>query len=183
MDDRVNDMPYAEGSRQGGFIYSTSPEADQLGEGESKAGTIEEITLTGQRVSRLRAYGSITYAGFKSLIYADLDPDDMRVTAALDWIRRNYTLSENPGIGTEGQYYYYLTFARAMDAWGASEITLLNNDDSEGESRDWANDLIEALSELQNDDGSFRSVDDRWMENNPVLITAYALIALGHAVD
>jgi squalene-hopene/tetraprenyl-beta-curcumene cyclase len=48
--------------------------------------------------------------------------------------------------------------------------------------RDWANDLIDRLAELQNEDGSFRSVDDRWMESNPVLITAYGLIALEHAV-
>jgi hypothetical protein len=35
---------------------------------------------------------------------------------------------------------------------------------------------------LQEPDGSFKSVDDRWMENDPVLITAYSLIALGEAV-
>ena len=49
--------------------------------------------------------------------------------------------------------------------------------------RDWANDLIAKMGELQNEDGSFRSIDDRWMENNPVLITAYSLIALQHAIN
>jgi hypothetical protein len=37
------------------------------------------------------------------------------------------------------------------------------------------------LITLQQDDGSFRSVDDRWMEDNLVLITAYALNALSDA--
>ena len=42
-------------------------------------------------------------------------------------------------------------------------------------------DLVDALAKLQNDDGSFKTTKDRWMENNPVLITAYSLLALQHA--
>ena len=185
MSDRVNDRDYAEGSSQGGFIYSTSPngEPQNIGVGESKAGMIEEVTPDGERISRLRAYGSMTYAGFKSYIFADLDRDDERVRLAYDWIRRHYTLEENPGIGTDGYYYYLVTFARALDAWGATTLTPIGPDGAPGEPRDWANDLIDRLGELQNGDGSFRSVDDRWMEGNPVLITAYALLALQHAID
>lgn len=179
MHEAVNDMPYAAGSTQGGFIYSTGPEGDQAGDGESKAGMIEELAADGTNVSRLRAYGSMTYAGFKSYAYAQLPRDDERVRAARDWIARNYTLAENPGLGAEGQYYYYLVFARAMDVWGEELITI---ETPEGEQdRDWANDLIDQLAALQNEDGSFRPVDDRWMEGNPVLITAYSLIALQQA--
>jgi len=184
MLDSVNDLSFADGSSQGGFIYATSPDGKQenLGVGESKAGTIEETMSDGSVASRLRAYGSMTYAGFKGYIYADLSRDDPRVRAAFDWVRRNYTLKENPGVGTDGQYYYYVTFARALRAWGTTTITTLDSKGNAGETRDWANDIIDQLATLQNDDGSFRSVDDRWMENNPVLITAYALIALQEAV-
>ena len=182
MLDAVNDMPYADGSRQGGFIYSTSLDKEHVGQGESKAGTIEETLDDGTRVSRLRAYGSMTYAGFKSYAYAELSPDDPRVTAAFDWIRRNYTLEENPGVGLDGYYYYLMTFARALHSRGEPTIEIILEDGST-ETHNWANDLIDRLTELQNDDGSFRSLDDRWMENNPVLITAYALIALQHAAD
>jgi squalene-hopene/tetraprenyl-beta-curcumene cyclase len=183
MDEDINDMPYAEGSDQGGFIYATSPNKDNIGVGESKAGTIEETLTDGSTGSRLRAYGSITYAGFKSYVFADLDRDDPRVEAAYDWIRRNYTLEENPGIGYDGFYYYLVTFSRAMDAWGLPSIQTVNDDGSTAESRDWANDLIDRLAELQNEDGSFRVVDDRWMEDNEVLITSYALLALQHAIN
>ena len=176
MDDRVNDMPYAEGSRQGGFIYATGPEGDQPGVGETKAGAIEEVTPDGRRVSRLRCYGSMTYAGFKSYIYANLDRDDPRVRLAYDWIKSHYTLAENPGVGMQGLYYYLVTFSRALDAWGLPTI------ETDAGSRDWANDLIDRLGGLQNPDGSFRSVHQRWMEGEPVLITAYALIALQHAI-
>lgn len=183
MMDDVNDMPYADGSKQGGFIYATSLDKDNVGSGESKGEPIEETLDDGTKVSRLRAYGSMTYAGFKSYIYAQLQRDDTRVSSALGWIKRNYTLDENPGAGSDGQYYYYLTFARALDAWGEPTIQTLKPDGSTGDERLWAKDLINKLAELQNADGSFKSVDDRWMENNPVLITAYSLIALGHALD
>jgi hypothetical protein len=122
--------------------------------------------------SRLRAYGSMTYAGFKSYLYAGLTKDDPRVTAAKRWIAANYTLSENPGVGTDGQYYYYVMFAKAMAASGDASVL------TPGGARDWRVDLINQLATLQNEDGSFRSVDDRWMESDPVLITAYSLNAL-----
>ena len=47
--------------------------------------------------------------------------------------------------------------------------------------RNWRADLVAKLATLQDADGSFRSVDDRWLEDNKVLITAYALRALQHA--
>lgn len=206
MVDEVNDMPYASGTNQGGFIYATSVNRDQVGSGQSMVqgpdSLVIETTDDGTRVSTLRAYGSMTYAGFKSMLYADLDRADPRVEAAYDWIRRNYSLQENPQLGNEGLYYFFLTFSRAMDAWGeqyisplipAGETWPVVNDATasgehpggfvEGETRDWQNDLVARLAVLQNDDGSFRSVHERWMENNPVLITAYALIALQHAVE
>jgi len=182
MDGRINEMPYAEDSRQGGFIYATSPNGEEMGVGESKAGTIEETLSDGRTASRLRAYGSMTYAGFKSYLYAELPADDLRVTQAYKWIGEHYTLKENPGIGTDGYYYFILTFARALDAFGRPTLEVVAEDRSTREAN-WANDLIDQLATLQNEDGSFRSVDDRWMEDNPVLITAYTLIALGEVLD
>lgn len=184
MLDSVNDMAYADGSEQGGFIYATAQDRANPGSGSSAAGMIEETMDDGTGVSRLRCYGSMTYAGFKSYLYANLPKHDPRVAAAYDWIRANYTLAENPGCGTDGLYYYLVTFARALDALGEPTIQVLP---AAGETNrttiphDWANDLVDRLAELQNPDGSFRPVDDRWMENNPVLITAYSVLALQHA--
>ena len=185
MQGDINEMPYAAGSSQGGFIYSTSVNQDQIGVGQvmipAPNDTIDETLSDGTRASRLRAYGSMTYMGFKSLIYADLSRDDPRVRAAFGWIRRNYALAENPGLGADGLYYFYLTFARAMTAWGEPTITPILADGSEGDPRAWAADLVETLAALQEPDGSFKPRGERWMENNKVLITAYALIALRHA--
>lgn len=182
MLDEVNDQPYADGSTQGGFIYATGPEGNQQGIGESKAGTIQEV-VGGERFTRLRCYGSMTYAGFKSYLYADLNRDDIRVRSALDWIRRHYTLEENPGVGMQGYYYYLVTFSRALHAWGEAEVTTLNADGSVGTSHNWANDLIDRLASLQRADGSFINTEDRWMEGNPTLVTAYALVAVQYALD
>jgi hypothetical protein len=149
-------------------------------EGKPTAKVVATAVQAWQGVSRLRAYGSMSYAGFKSLVYAKLPRDDARVSAAYDWIRHNYSLAENPGLGKDGVYYYYLTFARAMAAWGEPMVEVVRADGSK-ESRDWAMDLIDTLAALQNPDGSFKSIDERWMEGNPVLITAYAVLALEHA--
>jgi squalene-hopene/tetraprenyl-beta-curcumene cyclase len=183
----VNDMEFAKGSKQGGFVYATVPNAESVEgpAGESMAtDKVEETLDDGTKVSRLRAYGSMTYTGFKSYLYADLPKDDIRVRAAYDWIRRNYNIKENPGVGNNGLYYYYVTMSRALAAWGEPTIKTLPSPGAHEDSgtHDWANDLIDHLATLQNEDGSFKSVDERWMENNPVLITAYAGITLGEAM-
>ena len=183
MDGRINEMDYAEGSRQGGFIYATVPNAESIDSvpGQSQAGTMTEVLADGTRATRLRAYGSMTYAGFKSLIYADLSRDDPRVQAARRWLSEHYTLEENPGLGDQGLYYYYLVMGRALDAFGESAFPV-EGEDGETERRRWADDLIDRLAELQRPDGSFEVRHPRWMEDNEVLITAYGLIALQHAL-
>jgi squalene-hopene/tetraprenyl-beta-curcumene cyclase len=183
MLDSVNDMPYADRSKQGGFVYATVPDAQSVDgrAGQSMAGEIEETMDDGTKVSRLRCYGSMTYAGFKSYLYAALARDDVRVKAAYDWIRRNYTVKENPGMGTEGVYYYYVTMARALAAWGSPTIDAIGTDGKTTTTHAWADELIDHLATLQNEDGSFKSVGKRWMEDKPVLITAYAMIALNEA--
>jgi hypothetical protein len=132
-----------------------------------------DISKAGQPEGRKgwRSYGSMTYAMFKSFISAGAKPDDPAIQGALTWIEKNYTLDENPGIGADGQYYYYRLFAKALDAWG---------EDSVGGHR-WADELADKLVALQNEDGSWVNPKDRWHEGDPALVTAYALDALSIA--
>ncbi|MEM1166467.1 MAG: prenyltransferase/squalene oxidase repeat-containing protein [Planctomycetota bacterium] len=267
----INDMPYAEGSTQGGFIYSTSPDRERVGKGESKAGMITESLSDGSSGSRLRSYGSMTYAGFKSMIYADLTHGCSRLRAAYQWLLDHFTLDENPGIGLDGYYYYLMTASRALNAVSTIDSSYsghqplrvgmepwffegyvnsthgqgMSTDDAEehvirirmhresvprnvtpesghelivvtrqsprsagrayGKLEDgsivvwcprcqnhspvsvyrrvpWADSLITKLMALQTDSGAFPSLDDRWMEDNPTLITAYSLLAARHAI-
>lgn len=178
--------PTADGKRAGAFEVRAelaNPADLEALLREALGANVESIRVEAvaawRGVSRLRAYGSMTYAGFKSYIYADLARTDPRVTAALGWISRNYTLDENPGVGSDGLYYYFVTFARALSAWGTDTIEVRTP--SGVERREWARDLVAKLGTLQGTNGAFTPVDDRWMENDPVLITAYALIALQRA--
>ncbi len=177
----INDQTYAKGSSQGGFIYATASNDKTVGQGQSQAGTIEETLTSGETVSMLRAYGSVSYAGFKSYLYAGLKKDDPRVTAVLDFVRRNYTLNENPKFGSDGQFYYYVMFARALSAARIDTVEAIGSDGN-ATPHNWRADLINQLATMQNDDGSFKSVNKRWMEDNQVLITAYALLAAEHAL-
>ncbi len=121
----------------------------------------------------IRSTAGMTYAGLKSMVYAGLKPDDVRVKAALAYIAKNYTLDENPGGGQRGLYYYYLMFARAMAALGKPTFT-----DSEGKVHDWKAELTAALAKRQDPTGAWVNKDDRFMEGDPNIVTSYALMAL-----
>ena len=121
----------------------------------------------------LRSYGSMTYAFLKCMIYADVKRDDPRVQAAVGWIRKNYTLDENPGVGQQGLFYYYHTMAKALKA--VAEPALV---DDKGVSHDWRADLTKKTLSLQSPDGSWSNKNDRWFESDPVLVTAYSVLTL-----
>ncbi len=119
----------------------------------------------------------MTYAGFKSYIYAKLDRNDPRVQAAFKWIQEHYTLDTNPNMPGEqslqGLYYFYQVFAQALAAWGEPTIT-----DAQGKVHNWREDLVRKLVSLQNKDGSWINTADRWYESNPALVSAYSVLAL-----
>lgn len=156
-----NTTDFAAKINDGGFYYT--PAAG----GTSQAGKTED--------GGLRSYGSMTYAGLKSMVYAGLEPDDPRVKAALDWISKNYTLKENPGMGQQGLYYFYHTFAKTLSVLGKPTLT-----DDKGKTHVWRKDLVQKLDELQRENGSWLNPADRWYEGDPNLVTGYALMALSH---
>jgi squalene-hopene/tetraprenyl-beta-curcumene cyclase len=145
----------------GGFYYTAAAG------GTSQAGDLPN--------GGLRSYGSMTYAGLKSMIYAGLGPDDQRVKAALAWLSKNYDVSQNPGMGNTGLYYYYHTFAKALDAAGKDSFT-----GSDGAAHNWRAELVDELAKRQNDDGSWVNEATRWLEGDPNLVTAYSLLALSY---
>ena len=170
----TNDQSWA--GNDGGFVYGPGVN----GFGDSNAG--EYVDASGKRL--LRSYGSMTYAGLKSMILAGLSKDDPRVKAATAWIRDNWTLDENPGMSAAGPdaadsglYYYYHTLARALAANGERTLTL-----ADGTTVDWRTALIHKVGALQRPDGSWAG-EKRWMESNPVLATSYVVQALTEARD
>ena len=148
----------------GGIVYSTSEDAGNIGVPQSMAnpGQQDPSVDEGDRrpVSGLRGYGSMTYAGFKSFLYAGLTREDPRVAAALGWIRSNHALDRNPGmpdgLDQQGLYYFYLVYGQALNAYGEPTLTL-----ADGESLDWRNALAAVLAERQRPDGSWSNEADR----------------------
>jgi squalene-hopene/tetraprenyl-beta-curcumene cyclase len=165
-----NNQPWA--GNDGGFIYSTTEG------GVSFAG--EYTGPDGKKM--LRSYGSMTYAGLKSMIYAGLTKDDPRVKSAWDWITKNWTWDENPGlkyaqgnVAESGIFYYFHTASRALRAYGEPVVT-----DAQGKQHDWRRELIDKLASMQKPDGSWAG-ESKWMENNPTLATAFAVLTLQEA--
>ena len=130
------------------------------------------MTNSNGRVA-LRSYGSISYAGLLSYLYCDLRRDDPRVRAVFDWLRQNYTLDENPGMGPQGLFFYFNTMSKALSIYGVDELSLSN-----GQKANWRRDLAMKLINLQQRDGSWENSNGRWWEKDPALVTSYSLLTL-----
>jgi squalene-hopene/tetraprenyl-beta-curcumene cyclase len=162
-----NDQKWAGKIDDGSFIYSAA------GGGQTK--TQDKPSDNGG----LPGYGSMTYAGIKSLIYCGVSRDDPRIKKALEWIRKNYTVDVNPGMPEVrahwGLYYYYHTMAKCLDTLGAEVV-----EDAGGKKHDWRADITAALARRQREDGSWRNDNAHWMEGDPNIVTGYALMALSY---
>lgn len=164
----IDGVSYVPGNDGGGAYYP----------GNSFAGY--DSLPDGRKIAR--SYGSMTYALLRGYLFSGVPKDDPRMKAAFDWIRANFTVHDNPGFdkregpqaSMQGYFYYLLTMAKALDAFGEENISL-----SDGTKLRWREVLREKLLSLQKPDGSWvNEFAPRWYEGNPVLCTAYAMAAL-----
>jgi squalene-hopene/tetraprenyl-beta-curcumene cyclase len=156
-----NTTGFAAKNPDGGFYYSAA------------SGGLSEAGKTPS--GGLRSYGSMTYSGLKSMIYAGVGPDDPRVKAAFAWIQKYYDLKSNPGMGSNGLYYYYQVFGKALDAMGVVQVA-----DAGGAKHDWRRELRDELIRRQQPNGSWVNDNPRWLEGEPSLVTGYALLSLSY---
>ncbi len=161
LESEHNTAPFAAKNPDGGFYYTCAAG------GQSQAGETAD--------GGLRSYASMTYAGLKSMIFAGVGPDDPRVKAAYEWARQHYDLASNPGMGDAGLYYYYHTFAKALDAMKVDVVR-----DADGKDHNWREELVAELARRQQEDGSWVNNNSRWLEGDPNLVSAYALLALSY---
>jgi squalene-hopene/tetraprenyl-beta-curcumene cyclase len=149
----TNDQAWAK--NDGGFIYY--PGYSQAGETAS--------------------YGAATYAGLMSYSWANVKKTDTRVQQVLKWVRDNYTVDENPGLGQKTVYYYYMVFAKALQAVGEPIIT-----DSKGRRHNWREDLGRKLVALQHPEGFWVNTDKTELQDDPILVTAFTMMAIEAAL-
>lgn len=158
------DQPWGSKINDGSFIYTAS--------GETRGDPGNEGARPG--------YGSMTYAGIKCLLLCGIGRDDLRLKKALEWIGKNYTVDINPGMpegsGARGYYYYLAVQAKCLSTLG-DEIFV----DANGKKHEWRKDISTALLNRQKKNGSWANDIENWMEGNPDLCTAYALMTLSYA--
>jgi squalene-hopene/tetraprenyl-beta-curcumene cyclase len=163
----TNDRPWAKLINDGSFIYSAA------------TGGVTKVVDQALDDGSLPGYGSMTYAGVKSMIYCGVAKDDPRIKKAYEWIQHNYSVDKNAGMPETrsqwGLYYYYNTMAKSLDALGIDHVV-----DAKGVKHDWRKDITEALAKRQHADGSFSNSAANWMEADANLVTGYALMALSY---
>src|ERR1051325_2805250 len=158
----INKAPWvsSDPKDRGGFVYD--PETSKAGYSTNADGRVA-----------LRSYGSISYAGLLSYIYADVKKSDPRVQAVMDWLRVNYSLEENPEMGAQGYFYYLHLMTKALHAAQVETLEV------KGEQKlDWRREVAMRLINLQKSDGSWQNDNGRWWEKDPNLVTAYSVMAL-----
>jgi hypothetical protein len=123
-----------------------------------------------------RSYGSATCDGLRALAFAGVEPADKRFAAALKWLVDRPSLAEVPGfedLPPENDwkaglaFYYYASLAGAI-AWFPPR---------EAKTRREA--LSAKIVKVQRDDGSWQNDSSRMREDDPLIATCLALIALG----
>jgi squalene-hopene/tetraprenyl-beta-curcumene cyclase len=113
-------------------------------------------------------WGSLTYGAYKSLRYAGLPPDDERLRAAAAWLDRHFTVRANPGLDEGGLYYYLYMLASAQLVHGGRE----------GLVDGWRSVVVQGLLTRQRSGGEWQNHRPLWLEQDPHLCTAYALLTL-----
>lgn len=127
-----------------------------------------------QRVSP-RSYGTATCDGLHCLLAMGAKPNDPRVVAAIAWLVAREDLEEVPGF--EGlpktldwqaglRYYYYASLAKSLPYFPKDSA----------KARRQA--LLKKLVELQRDNGSWRNESTRMREDDPLIATPLAIMAL-----
>ena len=151
----VENLMEREGPDAGGAAYN---------ERTPQAGT----ATNAQGRVHLRAYGSMTYAAVLSMCSARLDRGDPRVRLSLEYLAKFWTVDENPGMGSQGLYYFYDIMARALSAARVAEVG----------GHFWKKELSAKVVALQKPDGSWANDNNRFWEADPVLCTSFAMIVL-----
>jgi len=187
----TNDMEWA--GNDGGGVYS--PDSSQAGGSYHDGTALRSKPKEGAegKATELQSYGSMTYALIKTYIYLDVDKDDPRLRAALEWANKNYQFEVNPGMlprqRKEGLFYFYQAMAKTYDLL---DVTTLDLGKKSGGETDWRADLFHAIRERAQVSDQYKNVPakafwineaPRWAEGIPHLTTSYMLTTLKRIHD
>ncbi len=121
-----------------------------------------------------RSYGSMTASGLWCLLAAGETTEDRAASAAMSWLGKHFSGTENPVLGGTGYYYYAYAAARALRTAGAPGLT-----SPDGPTLFWAKELAQGLLDKQHVSGHWMNTgSDRWWEGDPVVATSFALLTI-----
>src|SRR2546425_918884 len=83
-----------------------------------------------------------------------------------------------PGVVQKTVYYYYMVFAKALQAVGETEIV-----DAKGQRHNWREDLGRKLLMLQHPEGYWVNTEKAELQDNKVLVTAFTMLAIESALQ
>jgi hypothetical protein len=129
---------------------------------------------------RYSSYGSTTADGLRALMLCGRPVDEPRVAAATAWLEANFRSDSHPGKFAEDRehnreavyYYYCCSVARALSAARLEELRT-----PRGKVR-WAEELADQLVQRQRPDGSWINPLVPQREDDPLVATALAGLAL-----
>jgi len=130
---------------------------------------------------RYVSYGSTTADGLRALLLCGQPLDDPRVVAALSWLEANFRGDGHPGNYAEDRehnrgavfYYYCCSVAQALRAARVEELRTPRG----GKVR-WAEVLVDELMQRQRKDGSWSNSLVPQREDDPLVATSLATLAL-----
>lgn len=160
---RCQDLDSA-GAGDGGFHFA--PRHNDL---RNKAG---ESELTSLHVAR--SYGTCTADGVRALLACGLPAEDRRVSAGIRWLEGHPAIQVVPGLPDDGE----TSWARGLTFYYSATLAKVLPQLSENESRERRAHLLDFLVRSQRPDGSWCSQNTRMREDDPLIATMLAVIAL-----
>jgi hypothetical protein len=152
----------------GGFCYTPEPDFRA-----SKAGF--EVVAGGRELPR--TYGTTTCDGIRALAACGAGPDDPARQAATGWLRARLDFERVPGLPADAvppvepalRLYWWASLGRTLQEcrWPG----------------DWREQLAAAVVRWQREDGGFVGFSDRMKEDDPVVATCLALLALASVLE
>ncbi len=148
----------------GGFFFHPQLEHDG-----NKAGWIDDAR------TRPRSYGTATADGLRCLSNLGVAADSNEITIAVKWLEDRPELERVPGFDHESgeaswaiglRFYYYFTLAESLQHISPSHARTISADMTRNLIRD------------QRTNGSWQNSNARMREDDPIIATCFAIIAL-----
>jgi prenyltransferase beta subunit len=146
----------------GGFAFTCEP-----------ASLNNKAAYRDEKLTQPRSYGTATADGIRALLACGARPTDEPVAKALTWLSQRPGLEIVPGFEVlppeagwqRGlRFYYYASLAPILRHYP--------------DTADRKKALAEHVVALQSDDGSWMNSSDRMRENDPLIATSLAVVAL-----